>query len=204
MKHSKWYMIYGSDVLTIFGRKYPVNPIYAPFNILSVTPKNSEQNIRFCPMCISWRLYSLCPNLRYTPRGLSVFWISSFVLIFTISVLLEIATIIGDIKYMYPKMRKNSVLFSLQKFGYIQYKARTGITAEKIIFILLAFQKVFFVIVVSSGLYRPLGGFFVFCISDIVLCVVITPILYSPIVALVILPTAFSIFEHSTKKREVQ
>ena len=104
----------------------------------------------------------------------------------------------------YPKMRKNIQLFSLVRNGSIQYKARTGITAEKIIFILLAFQKVFLGVTALCISYRPLGGFFVFCISDIVLCVVITPILYSLIITLVTLPTAFSIFEHSTKKREVQ
>ncbi len=99
MKHRTWYMIYGSDVLAIPGRKCFIVLMYALFSIPSVTPKNSEQNIRFCPICISWRLYSLCPNLRYTPQGLPVFWLSSFVLTFTISVLLDIATTIGAIRY---------------------------------------------------------------------------------------------------------
>ena len=198
MKHRAWYMIYGKPNRVVAGNKCLVYSEYALTNIASIIPKNREENIRTCPICISLRLYSLCPNLRYKPRGLPAFWESSFVLTFTILVLFVKMPIIGVNKYKYArKDHRANAEFSPSTYGLIIYEIKTTSNREKIILSLLAVQKLFLGVTAFCILYRPLGGF----LTPSVLCVV-DAILYPPITS--ILSTTPFTSEFNTKKKKVQ
>lgn len=201
MKHRMWYMIYGSASISaciinfITGKLLKLKNVRTPPN---TKDKANEAIKNLEAVSHSERLYSLCPNLRYKPRGLPAFWESSFVLTFTILVLFVKMPIIGVNKYKYArKDHRANAEFSPSTYGLIIYEIKTTSDREKIILSLLVFQNFFLVAVALCILYRPLGGF----LTPSVLCVV-DAILYPPITS--ILSTTPFTSEFNTKKKKVQ